>query len=593
MRSSRPTLFVPILFTLIAAVAASGFAQEMSYPPNPGIFQGVTAPLSPALRFWASDAGKKLLLHSPSPMALGLLRWFHPEAVGLYPQEPLLKPGPVGSPRAPSLSVTGCGTVSGTVMNLELAVNAVGQYEPKVDFLLSALGSGKDLVAEFGNDNRFSSNEFDSESVMYVHRDPNQPCYGGTDFEMGTPPIANPFFSDDPLSGIGGGRILADPGTGSRPAQFILADLRYDRILGMTSGIGLRRIPAGSLESTTTCPAGTLTASQEATCAGATAILVGASLDNQADTPAIAQDPRSTGTGAGDIYVISPSIRDLRTVILISACKATFTTTSDCSAPLILNGTHDAGLPSVAVVGGGPNAGAITISFVSSSGFQFISCTPAGAPNPPVCGNASEIYFETSPATILTDNPGLDLEPWPQIAARTDSGGQTLFVVWSDCKVEEFEDGLAGCPQAQIVMSTATSLTSPIWTFHNVTGASGHHFLPSVAYDSGQNIVTIGYYSTGSNAYKNAVRMAVNQIPPGSVAPGSTVYLTSNYDSVEGDGTSPGFGEVEDFVGIAAHGGSGSGSSRLYLGFTSNARQGSYGGINNSQADNNITRATY
>ena len=157
------------------------------------------------------------MLHSPNPGAPALLKWFHPEAVGQYPQEPLFKRGPVGSvrPDAPrdTVSVTGCGTGSGTIMNLEPATNAVGQYGPMVDFLLSALGSGKDLVAEYGEDLRFESGIFDSFSAMYVHRDPTVSCYGGTDFEMGNPPIADPFNSGDMLDGGLGARLLADPGT--------------------------------------------------------------------------------------------------------------------------------------------------------------------------------------------------------------------------------------------------------------------------------------------------------------------------------------------------------------------------------------------
>ena len=220
-------------------------------------FRDVQAPLSPALRYLASDAAKQALLRSPNPAAPALLKWFHPEAVAQYPQEPFFKRGPVASVRPgvhqDTVSVTGCGTGSGTVMNLEPQTNAVGQYGPMVDFLLSALGSGKDLVAEYGEDLRWESGTFDSLSAMYVHRDPTVSCYGGTDFEMGNPPIADPFNTGETIVGGLGARLLADPGTSTRPAQFIMADLRFDYI---TSGIGLRRIPATNLESTTTCPGG-------------------------------------------------------------------------------------------------------------------------------------------------------------------------------------------------------------------------------------------------------------------------------------------------------------------------------------------------
>ncbi len=593
MRSSSRILFSQAVLTLVAVCATQALAQEAPqnhYPPNPGIFQGLTAPLSPTARLWASDEGKKLLLHSPSPIAPALLKWFHPDAVGQYPQEPLHQQGPRATSVRPGLTVTGCGTASGTVMNLEPPTNAVGQYGPMVDFLLSQLGSGKDLVAEYGLDVRGLQGTFDSSSAMYVHRDPTVDCYGGTDFEMGNPPITDPFDHTELMYGSGNGRLLADPGTSTRAPQFILSDARFD---SLTSGIGLRRIPASNLQSTTTCPAGTLTQSQEATCAGSNAIIVDASEDNLADAPAIAQDPRTTGTGAGDIYLVSVSVRRLRSVILITACKAAFASASDCSSPVILNGSESAGLPSVAVVGGGPNAGAIAISFVNDTDTAFfVACTPAGAPSAPVCGNSSTIYTDDNIYFTLTDNPNLELTTWPQIAARTDTGGQSLFLVWSDCKVA-FSD-TDGCPQSQIVMATATSVSSPTWTFRHITGATGHHLLPSVAYDSGQDIVTVGYYSTGSNLYKNNVLMAINQFAPGSFSPESTTYLTTSYDSVQGDGSLYSFEyQLGDFVGLSAHGGSAAGSSRLYVGFTNNARQGTYGGISNTQADNNISRATY
>lgn len=588
---AKPTLLTLVVLTLLAVCATQAIAQELKhYPSNTGVFKDVQAPLSPTMRFWASDRGKEVLLHSSNPGALGLLHWFHPEAVSQYPQEPLRK-APAG-PAAhvaykPPVTTTGCGTTTGTVMNLESPVNAVGQYGPLVDFILSELGSGEDLVAEFGFDVRGEYGIFDSYDAMYVHRDATQPCYGGTDFEMGNPPIADPFGGGLEMTGAGGGRILADPNPAHK--QFILADMRYD---GQTSGIALRRISATNLESTTTCPAGTLTLAQEATCAGTNGIIVFASEDNASDSPAIAQDPRTSGTGAGDIYVISPSVRALRTVLLISACKATFASISDCSSPAILSGSTSGALPSVTVVGGGPNAGAVAITYVTSEyEGKFISCTPNGAPNPPTCATSHTITTDTNFFAELTDNPGLEITTWPQIVARTDSGGQTLFVTWSDCKT--FGTGLFGCPQAEIVVATDTSLTSPAWTLHHIYGAEDR-FSPNLAYDPGQGIVTVAYYDTVGDAYKNRKQMAVNQFAPGSTTPGSTVVLNTTYDSLQGDGTDYGFEfGLGDFAGVAAHGGSASGSSRVYVGFTSNARPGTYGSITNTQADNDILRATY
>ena len=388
---SRPTLLTLVVLTLLAVCATQAIAQESSrFPANTGIYQGVDGPLSPTTRFLASERGKQFLLHSSNPAALGFLHWFHPDAVSQYPQEPLMK-APVG-PAAhlvsrPAVTTTGCGNTTGTVMNLESATNAVGQYAPGVDFILSELGSGKDLVAEYGQDNRFEFGTFDSMAAIYVHRDGTQDCYGGTDFEMSNPTITDPNDHTQMMYGTTG-QMIADPNPAHK--QFIFADTREDTL---TSGVGLWRMPASNWESTSKCPAGTLNSTQSATCAGTNGIVVFASEDNLSDSVAIAQDPRTSGTGAGDIYLVSSSVRRLRTVILISACKATFASISDCSSPLILSGSTSGGLPSVSVVGGGPNAGAIGISYATAAPdtLHFLSCTPNGAPNPPTCTSSHTV----------------------------------------------------------------------------------------------------------------------------------------------------------------------------------------------------------
>lgn len=595
---SRPMLLTQVVLTLVAVCVTQAIAQDSSkFPPNTGIFQGVDGPLSPTTRFLASERGKQYLLHSSNPAALGLLHWFHPDAVNQWPQEPLRK-SPVG-PAAhyvsrPGITPTGCGTTTGTVMNLEPATNAVGQYSPGVDFILSELGSGKDLVAEYGQDNRFYYGVFDSMAAIYVHRDGTQDCYGGTDFEMSNPPITDPNDHSQMMMGTTG-QMVADPNSAHK--QFIFADTREDQL---TSGVGLWRMPTSNWESTSKCPAGTLNSTQSATCAGTNGIIVFASEDNFSDSVVIAQDPRTSGTGAGDIYVVSPSVRELRTVILLSVCKATFASISDCSNPIILSGSTGGGLPSVTVVGGGPNAGAIGISYatVNPDTLHFLSCTPNGAPNPPTCTSSHTVTEDDAIFASLTNNPLPEISIWPQLVARTDSGGQTFFLVWSDCKAGSYTAGVYGCPESQIVMATNTSLTSPAWTLHHIYGTGEDRFSPSAAYDPGQGIVTVGYYATVSDAYKNSTRMAINQVPAGSTTPGSTVVLNTTYDSLQGDGTGELFGlEKVLNASVAAHGGSGSGSSRVYVGFTSNARQGTYtgtgGSFTNTQADNAILRATY
>ena len=598
MRSSRP--HIQAVLTLLILCSMTLVAQN---PKNPGVLQKYTGTASAHMRFLASEAGKQMLLQSPSPAALTLLQRFHPDAVGQYHPRPALTPAaPSTAERQPlpqvaaytgghqAISVTGCGTASGTVMNNESAISAVAQGQPSVDFMLSELGAGKDLVAETALDARYEVGLLDSLTGIYVHRDPSVSCYGGSDVDMGNGAIADPFNPGEFLPSEGSGRVLADDNSAHK--QFLFVDTRLD---GTTSGIGLRRVPASNFESTSICPAGTLTGAQEETCLGSKAIIVNASLDNISDTPAIAQDNRSSGTGAGDIYIVNPSLRVLRSVMVLSACKATFTTASDCSDPLIISSSNQDGpvSPSVAVVQGGPNAGAIVITYVYGDQIIYIDCTPGGAPNRPTCGHHSTVRTDANMVSQITDNP-LDITPWPSIAARTDSGGQTLFVVWSSCKnTPTFP--LFACPDADVVMDVATNVTSPSWAFHHVTTASGHQILPSIAYDTGQNMINIAYYSTSSDYYKNRVVMKMNQIPSGSITPGSTFSVTSTYDSLEGDGTLFDYrgGTLGSYMGLAAHGGSAQGSSHVYLGFTNSNRLGTYGADTNTQSDNNVSQVTY
>jgi hypothetical protein len=253
---------------------------------------------------------------------------------------------------------------------------------------------------------------------------------------------------------------------------------------------------------------------------------------------------------------------------------------------------------SIAVVGGGASAGDLAITYVDGNNIEYLYCTPRGAPASPTCVAPSMIttpnfFFE------LTDNPAMEVIPWPVIAARTDAGGgKSIFVVWSECK--QFTYPLIACPDADVNMAYRTALGSGSWTLAPVTTVSGHQFMPSIAYDTGQNVITIAYYGTNSDVYKNRVVMLMKQIASGSYGLGSTFTVTTSYDSIAGDGTaldptSP----LGDFMGLAAHGGTGIGSSRAYLGFTNNARQGTYNcsgtcpPVTNTQADNNISRVTY
>ncbi len=577
-------------------------------PSNPGIFQYFAAPVSSHLAFLASSQGGQVLLHSPAPNAKGLLTRFHPELVSLYPQKPFLK-APSSTLLTPTL--IGCGSASGTQMNLEPATNAVPQNTESVDFIQTRLGTGtgnRDLVMETAHDSRGFMVFGGSTTGIYVHRDPTVACYAGpttgTDFEMGNPPISNPLTPTDMVAGGGIARVVADKAND----QFIVADLRLDQ---QVAGIGLRRIVAANLVNTTTCPAGTQTSAAAATCAGANAVIVSATDDEFVDFPGLAQDHRATGTGAGDIYVTNTAVDFVGfvTEIHLTACKKGFTSLSQCSPTITISGTDTATqFSSVSVVPAGPtSAGTITVVYsdftFSSVTLRFVKCAPKGAPLAPVCSAPTTITTDANPLFSfslfgggLTGNAGLSVNTIPVHVDRADgTTGQTTFVVWADCKVATASLSQP-CLDADIKMTTSTNLGTSWAAVTALDGTTGsHEFDPAITVDDGQNITKVAYYHTPDLLhFKNRTVVDLKQIPSGSITPGPVIAITSTPDSPEGDANFSSFaGGLGDYLGVGAHGTGAVGGSCAYIGHTNNTRLGIYSGLSNAESNNHVSKLCY
>ena len=95
--------------------------------------------------------------------------------------------------------------------------------------------------------------------------------------------------------------MVADP---ARQAVF-MADLRYDDT-GAVVGLGLVQTTATTLRNTMACPAGTHSAAQAATCwptrrfISESALGLGRLVEFH-----LAVDERTSGTGAGNVYLVS------------------------------------------------------------------------------------------------------------------------------------------------------------------------------------------------------------------------------------------------------------------------------------------------
>jgi len=485
-----------------------------------------------------------------------------------------------------SATTAPCSMTTGTRFNLEPRANAVVQNAPAVDFLPNRLGSGADLIVETANDFRgvMSGKAWDqSISGYYVHRSTTADC--SVQFEGGLPAIQ---FQGNSMLGIGGAVVAADP---ARDTVFV-ADARNSSSNLQLTGIGIFRASASTLLDSKACPGGTHLEAQAESCWTATApVLVGAvnSIDFNAGNPTLAVDERSSGSGngAGDVYVIF-SGNNFST--LIAAC----TNSLHCGKGVQIPGTDNgAGGIDMHV----RRDGAITISYLSranqgGSTINFVTCTPGGAPKPPVCGTPHAGPTIAIPLPILHNsnfdtlaNINVSAVTTLKHASRAESGGKfTAFLVYNDCKVTFTDPSIQNAPtwcltaDVKVTFSADDGVT---WsTPASVDTASGHHLMPTVTTDASTGIVNIVYYSTEGDRFNHEVRVLLNQIKPGGTTVGPAQSITSVFDAIDDFAPSNTgaafFGDT--VVGASARGNGTSGQTRLYTSFDSTAANGIYKG---------------
>ena len=611
---------------------ASEEAARPLYKYNPTAFQNyVVSPSSPIMLL-GSDEGKDLLLHSPNAKAKDYLRLFHGEEAAAqwdttkYFQFQRSAAALPPSPRVPTVPtapiVTGCGTTSGTPFNLEPRANAVPQNTVSLDFLLDRVSTGGDLVVQGANDFRAYTATPDlwnfSFSGYYVHR----ATTGCTpDYEGGLPSLTNPLDTSDQVSGGGDPIVVADPAHDA----FFYSDLRLDC---KVSGIGLFRNTASRLLNTNACPNGTHSLAQAAGCwpsdgtsSGSAPGSAGMILNPQSnycsypttptvllDRPDIGVDRRTTGTGAGDVYVTYTHFFGYypTTQIEIIACKNNFASASDCSPPQVISGIDTKTQFSNVSV---RSNGTVTVTYVdvdstttqSGKSLQFfnikyVSCTPNGAPSSPTCNSPVLVTSEYQPLAVgstLTDN-SFRIATYPKHVERADG---TAFVFWDRCHV--FPDlpfsGGQNCANADIVMSVSTNVGATWSSPRAVNAGFGHQVMPRPVFDANTNITNIAYLNC-NDSFKNRCTISAQQVPAGSTTPGSLIIVTSGGDSPAAEANLPSFlPQFGDYIGAAARGTGAAGGSRLYVGYTSNLTLGTYsqGTQTNPESNNFLIKVVY
>jgi hypothetical protein len=562
----------------------------------PKAFQGrPVLPAAPFL-FLASGQGRGLLEATHHPLAQYLSQAFGENAdAPILPSAATMRQlaTMASSNRISTNGTAGTVPCTGSVgarFNMEPRANAAPQSEEMADFIPSGVASGDDLIVQVADDFRgdlaTDPNWDQSVSGYYVHRSTTADC--SVQFEGGLPSFQ---FQGKTVMGIGDTVVAADP---IRDAVFV-ADLRF----GNAAGVGLFRASASTLLNTSLCPSGTQLQTQAASCWEVTppALVFGEAIaDVTGGQPRITVDERATGagTGAGDVYVVQP----FNSAISIAACT---NSTLTCSPGAAIPGTDvNSTYPYVQVR---PD-GLITVSYIEASTsipetISFVTCTPAGAPNQPVCGTPTAVATVNQPLgafvqDILENEPvNLNLsfvQTYPKHSDRQDSTGKfTTFLAYDDCK-DVFNPGNGGtqtCVAAEVLMTFSTDSGKTWSTPVSVDTAAGHHFFPAISTDASTGTTNLIYYSTEKDTFKHEASVVLNQIAAGSTTIGAEQFLTNKLD-IDDDPGNQGFFLFSTFIGTIARGNGTPGQSHLYTSFDSTAANGTYNGKSLPESNNTI-----
>jgi len=517
-------------------------------------------------------------------------------------RERLLQRGASASPSLDTATLLDgsvpCNAPTGTRFNLEPRINATDQSATSIDFLLNGVSMDNDLIVQMANDSRGLAQ---SRSGYYVHRSTTPDC--SVQFEGGLPPFQ---FQGDTFVGTsaqgGGPLVVADSGRNA----FFAADGRTG---SNSAGIGVFRASAADLLNPARCPNGTHTTAQATSCWMHTppAFLDSLPVSEEAGEPFLAVDERAngSGTGAGDVYVLYGNDP---TPLSIVAC----TNSLNCGAPaLIPVPASTINLPYGGVDVHVTPTGLITVSFgllaqdrrQPGETLFFTTCTPAGAPKPPACAQATVVAKVTN--EILSAFPGVPLEhlngfpleiTTPKHATRPGPGnGFTTFLVYDDCAgpfTSRSGDQLCAAGEVKLTISSDSGKTwsKPI----SVDIKAGHHFFGNVATDGSTGTVSIVYLSTEGDPNFHQTRVMTNQIAPGSTKLGPQERITSVLNATDIIAGGPGSAFLEDLgFGVASRGTGSVGHSRLYTSFNSSLVKGFYEKEPLPDLNNDISRVTF
>jgi hypothetical protein len=503
-----------------------------------------------------------------------------------------------------SVSAQTCDTVNGTRFNLESRTNAVPQNTESVDFLLNRVSPGVDLVVGAARDRRGSFNTFPGfppnlqNGAYYVHRAASN-CTA--DFEGSLTSQTSATHT------IGTPTVVADP---ARDAFFLSDNIASG---GAVAVVG--RTTAANLLSTATCPNGTHDFNQSVKCWPVVTFVNFPSSNPNASTflsrPYMAVDPRTSGTGAGDVYVAG-SVEDVTNFPAVASIQIVACTNStvSCSSPVIASGSDTFGsFPYIQVR---PD-GIITVSYWTFTqpnvggpnpiDIKFATCTPQGAPKPLVCSAPTLVAKSSVPASFAPAANGFTDVLFPKHANRLEADGKTVttFLIYDRCRSIIGKATLFApvCSKVDVLLSTSVDNGATWSSPRLVSGATGHQYMGAIRTEPSTAITSIAYYSTQKDPFEQRTQVVLNQIAAGSTTIGPATTLTSGLNDPSSgiaDLTEPGGSGVVDYgdrIGLAAAGTGTKGQSRLYVHYTWNSVPGISNGVSQPDSNNTLVPFSY
>jgi hypothetical protein len=529
--------------------------------------------------YLASEEGRAWMQVSGNPKSKALNQRFgQPSPAALERARVLLRNLSEQSPKSQTTlpaEPSSCGGAAGVRFNLEPRTNAVLQIQPSADFILNGAGAGSDLIVQIATDARGNLNNgtWDgSLSGYYVHTSSTADC--SVQFEGGLPSFNN-------TSGLGAVSVVADPVRGA----FFASDNRF------VDGGAIFRVSTADLLNPAKCPPGTHTEAQAESCWMQTPpVQIDPTYQSYID-PVLAVDERASGTGAGDVYLVGEGES-----MFIVAC----TNLLNCS-PIENIDTNNG--QEYAFVQVRPD-GIITISYMRliSGGLSetvlYVTCTPAGAPKPPVCGSPVTVATATSLAAYQPPNLGPVGSAYAQHINRLESDGSfTTFLVYDGCTnlytpPPPPNDPPTYCVGSSVFMSFSTN-NGQTWSPPvSVDNKNGFHVFPTITNDASTGNVGIVHLSNEGDYFEHDTRVVVNRILPGTTTLSPSVAVTSFTSNTNFPALGIG-GGADSFMGAAARGTGIAGQSHLYLSFDSIAVDGMYNGEALPELNNQIKLIVY